>query len=171
MSDVCLTPPAQGTREKYWIPAWNPALLQARRPVEQCCKADWWFSQCHWAQLCTAQTRGGQPGAKLSSGCKGLMLFLLSEKGVQTSHLCPIPVEAGSRNVRATGQKVNRSNGSGLSPVVGRKQAPRAPTVTLKTLYSYFFKKIPNWCCSTIKCLCISQNRLYISFCPPKCAN
>lgn len=69
------------------------------------------------------------------------MLFLLSEKGIQTSHLCPTPVEAGYRNVRATSQKVNRSDGAGLSPVVGRKKAPRAPTVTLKTLYSYLKKK------------------------------
>lgn len=37
-------------------------------------------------------------------------------------------------------QKVNRSNGAGLSPVVGRKQDPRAPTVALKTPYSYFLK-------------------------------
>lgn len=31
-------------------------------------------------------------------------------------------MKAGPRNVRATSQKVNRTNGVGLSPVVGRKR-------------------------------------------------
>lgn len=137
MSDVCLTPPAQGTRD-------STGYLLGIQPCSR--QGDLWGSAARQpdgspralSPLCTAQTSAACCLGP-SSGCRGWCCFYSLRKASKPV-TCIQLLRAGTRNVRAMSKKVNRSNGAELSPMVGRKQAPRAPAVVLKTPYSYFLK-------------------------------
>lgn len=50
--------------------------------------------------LLSSDKRSAACGLGLSSGWEGLMLFVLSEKGIQTNHLCPTPMNTGLWNLK-----------------------------------------------------------------------
>lgn len=80
----------------------------------------------------------------LSSGCMGWRLYLPSQKGIQTSCLHSVSMRAGSRNATGMGQRVNKSIGVQLSPLISRggfrTHSLKCAGILYQSCISLFFK-------------------------------